>query len=332
MVAALINPQVKPDQTASTGKATPLDPQNNAANPAVGAGVTGASSTTSVPPVAGAPGDPTVNVDLGAALASLLKFLPLHDDAEVSCARAMCKVSDMQMKDDRKQIEVDFNKQKEQMAAKLKAAKDMEEQLKSVSGSGFWDVIKIVCAVVVSVLAIVASGGAAGLLLVALLASGICGLIGAADEILQTTTGHGIAGNVCMHLCGGSEEDAKKADMVFGIVLGVVQLVAGIVALCVGNPNTAMSGWARLSLAIGGAAASVGAAVVYYENSGHQAAALRARAREELAQSALDQLDASVKRAMASMTTNLGNFGRTRDDLMDELADRGRQAIRVRFA
>jgi hypothetical protein len=330
MVAALINQPIKPDQTAPTAKTNTVDPQGNAVNPAVGPGVTGASPTTSVPPVAGAPGD------LGAAFASLLKFLPAHDDAEVRIAIAMSKLSEMQQKGDNEQIKVEFSKRAEVSAAKLKAAKDMEDQLKKVEGTGFWDVIKVVCEVIVVALAVVAActGVGAGLSALLITALWMCAGAGAAalaDEAATAYNGHGVLGNMVLFF-GGSEEDAKTVDLIHSIVQAVVQIVAGIVLMCAGDPEQEHAGWARLALAVGSATATVGAGYVNWQNSDHRADSMRARAREELAQAEIERLDQAVQLTIKRMTTNLGNWGQIRDELMGTLADRNYQTARVRFA
>jgi hypothetical protein len=339
MVAALINQPPKPDQIAPAGRGTPVDPQNNpGSSPAVGAGVTGASPTTSVPPAPGTAGDPTMNyVDLGAAFASLLIFLPRNSDPEVATAEAMCKLSAIQQKSDNELIKVDFSKRQEVCAAKLAAAKDMQKQLDSVKGHSWWDAIKVVCEVIVVALAVVAActgvgAGLSALLITALWVVAVAGAASLADEALQATTGHGVAGNVCIHICGGSEEDAREADMIHSIVLGVAQLAAGIVCLCLGDGHDVVQGYTRLALALGSASGTVGAAVVEYQNAGHQAEAKRDRAREQTAQATLDQIDEFVQQILKRMTTNMASWGRIQEDVNTTLADRNYQTARIRFA
>jgi hypothetical protein len=331
MAAVLINPPIKSDQIAPTARTNPPNPQSSTADAAVRPGVTGASLTTGVPPVAGAPGDPTVSqVDLGAAFASLLRFLPTDDDAEVNCARGMEQCAKMQQKSDNEQVRVSFAKRQEVCAAKLQAAKEMQKELDSVKDSPWWCSVLKVVAVVVAIIATPFTGGGSLALVAAILLA-----VSMADDALVATTGHGIAGNVCLHICGGSEEDAKKADKVFSVVLGVAMLVVGAVTLICGDTHTAAEGWARLAnlaAATASATGTIGAGVTTYQNDGHQAEAKRDRAREQIAQATLDQLDEFVQQVIKRLTTNLGNWSQVRDEATATLADRNYQTARIRFA
>jgi hypothetical protein len=335
MVATLTNQPIKPEQAAPAGKPYPVDPQNNPTNPGVGPGVAGSSSTTSVPPVPGAAGDPTINpADVGAAFASLLKFLPAKDDPSV-CLEAMDKLSQMQQRNDNQQINIDFEKRKAICDAKLRAAKDMADEIaKSDDGDGWLDVIEIIGEAILAAAAIVGavfSGGASLVVLIALWASAAATSATLLDTISQDTTHHGLAGNLCL-LCGGSKQDADKADMINRVGIAVVGLAAGIVLCCVGDPHEVMTNWQRLAIAVASASGTAATGVIVYQQDGHLAASKRDRAKEETAQAAIDQLDEFVQERIKRMTANLNSWGRIRDEFTATLADRDYQTAKIRFA
>lgn len=320
----------KPVSPISTGQ---IAPQIVPVDPKVGAGVAGSTAVGNgnLPPPGG------VSDDLGAAFASLAGFMPNNESPELSCAVAAAKIADILGKASRDEIKVDDQRRQEVVARRLASAQKAIDELAKQSDSSWWDVVKTVCEVIVSVVTIIAgvaasASGVGGPLGALLIASGVCGLISATDTTLNMTTGHGIAGNLYLAVHRGDENGANDADTVFGITLAVAQIGLGIATCYAGGGTELNNSIIRLSTKLTEAAGDVTVAYIDYQNAGHQAASRRARADQQIAQATIEQIDEYVQQAIKRLTTTSESWSRVLETTADTLRNKANATSRIRFA
>ncbi|QOZ76295.1 hypothetical protein XH83_13080 [Bradyrhizobium sp. CCBAU 53351] len=320
---------VKPVSPISTGQ---IAPQVAPVDPKVGAGVAGAvAGSGNLPPPGG------VADDLGAAFASLAGFMPNQESPELVCAVAAAKIAEILGKASHDEIKVDNQRREEAVARRLASAQKAIDELAKQSDGDWWDAVKTVCDVVVSVVSIIAgwtamASGVGGPIGVLLIANGVCGLISATDSTLNMTTGHGIAGNLHLLTHPGDEEGANKADESFRLSFAIAQTTVGLMTLACGDPTQLNNGILQLGTKLVKIGGDVAVGYINYDSASHQVAGRRARADEQIAQAAIEQIDEYVQQAIKRLTTTSESWARVIEETADTLRNKASVTSRVRFA
>src|ERR1700730_10134532 len=139
MSSAVLAPIKKADPVTPN---LPVSPQISQVTPAVGAGVTGATSGETPPPTG-------ATADIGTALTSLLnKFVSgLVDakvDPEVACCEAMSKILAAQGTSAMNEIIIGNATKKEVLAEKYAWAQKVLDELAQIMDASFWKDVKLV--------------------------------------------------------------------------------------------------------------------------------------------------------------------------------------------
>ena len=219
----------------------------------------------------------------------------------------------------------------------------------------FEAIASVVMMIVGAVLIATGVGAAVGALMIT---AGVIGLVMAVDSMVQLGTGHGIMGNI-VKACGGSEDQISKADMGFGIALGILGIGVAIVMMCIPGGQamaaeefadagamlaeeavntaevveTATNTAAQIAQTVGNVT-NVAAQVVdgvstgitaglEYDAAMNQAGALEDKADAKKMGALAAQLDDFIDMALQHMMSVHAGFENMMDNLMEAVQDKG---------
>jgi transloator len=249
-------------------------PQNLKSTPPVGSGTAGGSQNQQIQTNESLPIN-TNTPEYAAITASVLATIgsgpaAMSSDAiDVILAEVTMKMKQLESTSDNDKVTTDTDSQRAAMEAKIEklkeATKKIEDAIYQAQHESIWDKIKIAFEALGAVLAIVVGailiatgvGAVAGGLLIA---AGVVGVVMTIDDIVkQCTPDHlGIMGSI-VKSCGGSEEQAEKADMGFEIALAVAAVLLSVASIAEGGFGmvTSLMNLAKAGEAAGEATATV---------------------------------------------------------------------------
>lgn len=344
--------QTPPDPTPSTGVpgGTSGVTGGGPVQTPVGAGTV--SQSVSVP---GTQGTTTAQQSfmMTAILESLHKFMPeiSGDDQDVLLAQVQSKMKETVNRTDNEEVRNKSESRERQLEERKKkldeAEKKLQEMIKLQNSGDILDKIKLAFEILgaliftaIVTIGTLGAGTAAGVAVgVALIIGAVAGDVMALNDVLQKSTGLGIAGNIAKSLNPHDPGAWSKADQIFTYTLMGIAAAAMVVGMATGYgeeqfaqmlpkmiKNAADVERATHLLNIGNtvvtAVADVGAAVTHYETTNIQAQAKKDQARAKELQALMKHLDQMIDLAIKRLQENGDRWVKMLDSITQSMQDR----------